>query len=382
MEFELSEDIKVLRASARSFLSEHVPKELVKRMSRDERGHIPDLWHEMAVLGWHGLLIPEEYGGSGGNLWQMCTLVEEMGRACLPGPFISSIGATLILLNASHQQKKDILPKIANGELIATHTLKGYLLQSDLDSIGLKATSHNNTYLISGTESCISDAHIADYIVCAAKTTISSQDVTLFLLASKNNQIRCDLLRTLSDRKNCTLVFCGTEAHNDQIIGVLDGGWSVIERVVPQLNIITCAEMLGGAEFVLDMTVDYAKQRTQSGHPIGSFQAVAHLVANMKIHLDHAKALIYRAIWALDKGLSAEVEVSMAKAYISKYYKVIALTGHQVHGAYAFQEDFPLHHYLKRAEEDQVTLGTIDNHLEIVATGLGLKSSREEDCSL
>ena len=172
MDFDFNDEQKMFKQGARDFFEKEVPKSLVKQMTEDEKGNPPELWHKMAQLGWLGLIFPEKYGGGGGNIIDLVALEEEMGRACLPGAFFSTVllGGLFILNNGSEEQKQDLLPKVANGKVILTLALTEPSASYDAAAIEVEAKSDKDDYIINGTKLFVPDAHIADYIICIART--------------------------------------------------------------------------------------------------------------------------------------------------------------------------------------------------------------------
>ena len=172
MDFSLTEEQEMLRKIARDFLTTNCPKSLVREMAKDEKGYSPQLWQKMGEMGWMGLIIPEEYGGAGASFFDLVVLLEEMGRACLPGPFFSTVvlGGLTILEAGSEEQKKEILPKLAAGKLLLTLALTEPSALYTAEGIQTKATQIDEGFLIQGTKLFVPDAHISDYLICAART--------------------------------------------------------------------------------------------------------------------------------------------------------------------------------------------------------------------
>ena len=187
MDFALSEEQEMLKKMARDFLTDKCPKALVKELEQSEKGYSPELWQEMAGLGWMGLVFPEGYGGSDMSFLDLSVLLEEMGRACLPGPFFSTVilGGLPILDAGNEKQKQEYLPKIASGEAIFTLALTEPSAKYDADSITVKANADKDGYIINGTKLFVPDAHIADYLLCVARTSepVKAEDgITIFFV--------------------------------------------------------------------------------------------------------------------------------------------------------------------------------------------------------
>jgi len=378
MDFEFSEEQKMLRAMARDFLETHCPKTLVKEMAKDERGYTAELWRGVVDMGWMGLIPPEEYGGAGGNFLDLVVLLEEMGRACLPGPFFSTIvlGSLTLLEMGNELQKHEFLPKIASGDVIFTLALsEPVTTKYNPALITIKANTEQNDYIIDGTKLFVPDANVADYIICVTRTkggTMSRDGITLFLVDAKSSGINCTLLKTLAGAKLCEVTFDKVKVPNSNMIGELHSGLPPLERVLQKAAVAKCAEMVGGARWVLGTVVDYAKERVQFGKPIGSFQAVQHHCANMVIDVDGAKFITYKAAWLLSEGMPCDREVAVAKAWVSEAYRRVCLLGHELFAAVGYMVDHDMPLYTLRAKTAELAFGDAEFHREVIAEELGL----------
>ncbi|NOQ43411.1 MAG: acyl-CoA dehydrogenase [Dehalococcoidia bacterium] len=377
MDLGFTEEQEMLRKTARDFLQTECPTTLVKEMADDEQGYTTELWGKMAELGWMGLALPEEYDGMGMSFLDMSVLLEEMGRACLPGPFFSTVvlGGFAIIEAANEEQKKDLLPKIAAGEVILAMALTEPSASYDPASVTVQAVPDKDDYVISGTKLFVENAHIADYMVCVTRTKdgSSAEDgITMFLVDGKSPGISTTVLKTIAGDKQCEVIFDNVRVPKKNILGELDKGWPVIAKMLEMAAVAKCAEMVGGAQAALDMSVAYAKERIQFGRPIGSFQAIQHHCANMVTDVDGSRFITYQAAWKVSEGLPATMEVSMAKAWVSEAYRRVTQLGHQIHGGIGFCMDHDMPLYFKEAKAAESTFGNADWHREIVAQQLGL----------
>ena len=372
MDFNLTEGQEMLRETARDFLATACPKSLVREMAADEEGHPLQLWQKMAELGWMGILIPEEYGGAGLSFVDLVVLLEEMGRACLPGPFFSTVvlGGVTVLEAGSEEQKQELLPRLSEGKLLLTLALTEPTATYAAEGIQAKATSTDDGFLIEGTKLFVPYAHISDYLICAARTKeteTAEEGITLFLVDPKSPGVTCSLLKTIAGDKQCEVVFDNVRVPGGNVLGITNGGWPICERVLEKAVVARCAEMVGGARQVLEMTVAYAKERMAFGHPIGSFQAIQHYCADMLVDADGCALLTYSAAWRLGEGLPATQEVAMAKSLTNEKFKRIAALGIQIHGAIGFTEEHDLPLYFKRAKAWELSLGDSSFHLNKLA---------------
>ena len=371
MDFQLTEEQEMLKQVTRDFFSKELPKTLIEEMSEDPRGYSPDLWGRMAELGWMGLIVPEQYGGFGGDSMDLVVFMEEAGRACLQGPFscTSVLSASTIVEAGNEQQKRQFLPSIARGDSIVTLALAEPGTTNSPDSLEVEARTVDGGYAVTGTKLFVPFAHIADFIICVART---GGGVSLFLVDGKAQGLGRELLPTISGDKQCEVTFNEVWVPQSDLLGEVDRGWVYLENVLSRAAVATCAQMLGGAQRVLEMTVEYAKERVQFGKPIGAQQAVQHHCANMAIDVDASRYITYQAAWMLSRGLPCRKELSMAKAWVNEAYQRVTSLGHQVHGAIAWQKDHSMHLFIKQAMLGKVSFGDTSYHEEIIAAEMGL----------
>jgi alkylation response protein AidB-like acyl-CoA dehydrogenase len=376
LDFGFSEEQEMLRQSARALLEKECPSPTVRKLMADERGYDPGLWKKMAELGWLGLVIPEAYGGAGLTYVDLVLIMEEMGRVVLPSPFVwTTIVGEAVKRAGSESQKKSLLPKIAVGELIAT---PAYLESSaDWSAAGIKmaARQQGEGFVLDGTKLFVNDAHVANCLLVAARTGGVSEDgVTLFALDSKRAGITITPLNTMDQtRKLAEVKFAAVRAGNDDVIGEVGAGWKTLSEVIDRGKVMLAGEMMGGAQKVLEMSVEYAKVRTQFGRPIGSFQAVQHKCANMMIDVEGAKSAAYYASWAVSNDVAeAPLAAALAKSAASDAFRRVSAEGIQVHGGIGFTWDHDMHLYFKRAKSSEFTFGDATWNRELVAQGINL----------
>jgi alkylation response protein AidB-like acyl-CoA dehydrogenase len=377
MDFGLSEEQEMLKASARDFLQKECPKRLVRQLDESDEGYSSELWQKMAKQGWMGLVFPEKYGGNDGNLLDLTVLLEEMGYNILPGPFFSTVvlGGLIILAAGSEEQKTEFLPKVASGEMILSLALTEPAASYEAASVKTKATARDGGYVIKGTKLFVLNANVADYILCVARTkeTNNPEDgITIFLVDAKSPGIRCNLLKTLARDKQCEVVFDNVTVSEKSIVGKQDEGWPIVKDVLQKATVAKCAEMVGGAQAALDMAVNYAKERVQFGRPIGSFQAIQHHCANMATDVSGSRFITYKAAWKVSEGLPAIADVAIAKTWTGEAYGRVTLLAHQIFGAIGFTMDHDIHLYYRQAKAGEIIFGDADFQRAIVAQELGL----------
>jgi alkylation response protein AidB-like acyl-CoA dehydrogenase len=378
MDFGFSEEQEMLRKSARDFLARESPMTYVRRMMEDERGFTDDQWRKMAELGWMGLILPEVWGGAGLDFVDMVVVLEEMGRVVLPGPFFSTVilGGVALLEGGSEQQKQDLLPRLAAGGLRVTLAQLEPSARWDADGIQLEARREGGGWRLSGTKLFVPDAHTADLLVVAGRAPGSrgAEGVTLFLVDARAPGVTTTLLKTMDQtRKLCEVAFRDVAVPADGVLGTPGEGWRLLDRIVDRGKVGLSAEMCGGAQKVLDMSVEYAKVREQFGRPIGSFQAIQHKCANMLVEVESSKSATYYAAWAVANDVpEAPLAAAMAKAYTSDAYRHTAGEGIQIHGGIGFTWEHDMHIYFKRAKSSEVTFGDATWNRELVAQLIGL----------
>ena len=377
MDLELNEAQQMLKNSAREFLAQECPHTLVRAMEEDERGYPPELWQQMVDLGWTSLAFPEEYGGAGGNFLDLAVLIEETGRALLPGPFFSTVvlGGLTLLDAASDPQKMELIPGICQGQRMMTMAITEPSATFQPHGIQLAAQRDGDELILNGTKLFVSDAHVSDVMIVAARTSQHNDPengITAFLVPNVSRGIETGLLRTLASDKQCQVVFSDVRVPATAVLGAVNVGWPIIGRALEKAAAAKSVEMLGGAEAVLDMTVEYAKQRVQFGRPIGSFQAVQHHCADIATDVECCRRIVYQAAWRVSEGLPAATEVSMAKAWASAAYRRVCALAHQSLGAIGFTQEHDLQLYTRRAKAQELAFGDSSYHRELVAQALGI----------
>ena len=376
MDLRFTETQEILKKMARDFLTTECPKTLVRKLEQSEEGYSPEVWRKIAELGWMGLIIPEEYGGMGYTFQDLVVLLEEIGRNILPGPLIATITSTFLILEAgTEEQKKELLPKIAQGELILTTALLEDDGVFDASGITVKATPKGDDFVINGTKLFVEMAHVANHIICITRTkdgTVTEKGITLFIVDSKATGISCEVMPTIAADKLCEVRFKDVTVRKKNMLGKIDEGWPIVEMMLRKGAIAKCAESLGAVETCVEMTVAYSKERTQYERPIGAFQALQHKMADMWTAMETSRYLIYEAAWMESEGLPCAKEASMAKAYVNEVYKDTAKWAVRLHGAIATSADHDIPFYYRRSKAADIAFGGTDFHREIVAQKIGL----------
>ena len=374
MDIGFTEEQELLRESARRFLESECTIGFVRQRMAEPAAVTDEFWQKLADQGWLGITYPEAEGGSGLGLVDVVVLMEEMGRAVMPGPSLSTVllGGAAIAEAGSPAQRRQWLPQIVAGRAKAALAWTEPNLRWDAAGIGLAARETGGSFTLSGNKLFVGDAHLADIIVIAARTRDGStmdDGVSLFLAPKGTAGLTITVLPTIDEtRKLCEVRLDNAVLPADALLGEIHQGWAPVSRVIARATTALAAEMCGGAQQVLDMTVGYAKIRIAFGKPIGSYQGVKHQAADMLVALENAKSLTYHAAWALDQNLDeAPLAVSMAKAAASDMYRKVAGTGIQLHGGIGMTWEHDLQLYFKRAKASEVAFGDASWHRERVA---------------
>ena len=375
MDFSYSEEQEIFRKSVREFLKKECPKDKVRSLEEDEKGYDPEMWRKMAELGWTGVILPEEYGGVGGEFMDLALLMEEIGKNILPSPLLPTILCSLPILEyGTKKQKEEFLPKIASGEEIWTLALtEAPLATYEASGIRLNARLEGDNYILKGTKIFVPYAHVANYLLVAARTSEEKdpeKGITMFIVDAKNPNIKVEVIPTAARDKQCEVKFEEVKIPKDNVLGEVGKGWEIIEFILQRGAVLKCAEMLGAAEAVLEMANNYAKERVQFDRPIGSFQAIQHKLADMLCEVDGLKYLVYKAAWEISVGSPSKLSISTAKIKANEVYQQICISGIRIHGAIGFTMEHDIGLYFRRVKASEYAFGDSSLHKEVVADEL------------
>jgi alkylation response protein AidB-like acyl-CoA dehydrogenase len=367
MDFDLNKPQQLLQQSAREFLARECPAERVRALMETETAFDSQLWEAMADQGWTGLIAPEEFGGLGLGIVELAVVAEEMGRACLPGPFISTTWAAALITRAgSEGQKAQYLEAISTGKMKATVALLEESADWNPEAVMLKAESDGKNYRLTGRKEFVSDADVADLIIVVAR---AGDDLALLPVERKAAGLKITATPGIdATRKLYSIEF---EGVNVPMASALETGYrakEALDQATGIAMIALCAEMVGGMQWSLDTTVEYAKTRQQFGKTIGIYQAVQHKCADMVLLTESSRSAVYYAAWALSENdPTAKLAVSIAKAYCSDGAREVGNRAIQVHGGIGFTWEHNLHLYYKRAKSSEIMFGDATYHREQVA---------------
>jgi alkylation response protein AidB-like acyl-CoA dehydrogenase len=368
----LTPEQETIQRRAREVLQRECPPQVVRRALEDPRSARGDLWRKLAALGWLGFSFPTEYGGENGSLVDLALLFEEIGRALVPGPILSSsvLGGQTVLAAGRPDQRAALLPKVAAGELIVT--VAQLEAEQDRTPAGVQATAQRDgdEWLLRGLKLFVPDATLSDLLIVAARTGGEDGGISLFLVEPGTPGLSIRPMATFSGERPGEVLLDDVRVPASALLGEEGTGWSALKRANDIGTVMLCADMVGGMQAVLDLGVEYAKQRVQFGRPIGAFQAIQHKAVAMAIETAGARFITYRAAWLLQNGLAADTDIAMAKAKCNRAYRLVTFEGHEIHGGIGWSVEYDLQLYLRRRLVAELLLGTTDEHLETIAAAI------------
>ena len=378
MDLSLNTEQEMFKATAKDFISNECPIAFVRDMDEQGDGFPRELWQKLCGLGWAGMGIPEEYGGSGRSNTDLGVLFEELGRGLLPSPLFSSavLSALIIMEGGSEEQKRALLPAIASGQRILTLALTEPDYGWGPDDVRMAAGPSANGFVLRGTKLFVHDAHIADTIIVAARSRLATdmtRGVSLFLVDAKAAGLSSRVVSGWTGERQIELTFDDVKVGPEALIGPAEEGWPILRRAFQPATAVLCAFMVGGLQQVYEMTLEYCRTRQQFGTLIGSFQRVQDHVVELVNHLDAARWTTYEALWKLDMGdANAAEAVAMAKTVTSEAFDEGTFRSHEVHAGIGISKEYGLYLYTTKARTLYEYLGNPEHHRHTVAQLLKL----------
>jgi len=368
MEFELNETQKLFQRSARELFAQECPPTLVREMIEKNEPYSDTVWNKLVEQGWTGLIFSEEDGGIGLGMVEMAVAFEEMGRALLPGAFLSTVAlaGSLIEESCSPSYRQSRLQAICEGRSKATVALLEKGANWNPGAVKLAATRVEGGYKLNGTKLFVGDAAVSDLIITVAR---AGSDMVLAFLDSKVEGLSLTEMQGVdATRQLCAVDYHDVFVRSEDVIADDRKARAALEHALDVATLALAAEMVGGMQWLLDASVEYAKTRKQFGKPIGQFQAVQHHCANMLLMTESARSAVYYAAWVMSNDpKQAPLAVSMAKMYTSDAYREIGNLTVQVHGGIGFTWDENVHFYYKRAKASELMFGDASYHRERIA---------------
>jgi acyl-CoA dehydrogenase len=385
MDFDFSEEQLMLQDSVRRFCEKELPKDVVRKS--DENEELPlRIWPKMAELGWLGIALPEEYGGTGGSIIEQLIIMEELSRKspALAICFMTtnSFGARTIFNNGSESQKKAFLPKISRGEVKFCLALTEPGGGTDvLGALKTKAETQGNEFVINGQKTFISDASVADYMILVARTDENpakkSKGFSLILVDMNRDGVEIQKLNKLGIRPSVVSEIFLTDVHVplDNLIGTRQEGWRHLLDTLNNERILVAGYALGIGRSAFDDAVSYAKERDAFGRPISQFQAIQHYLSDMYVRLELARLITYKAAWLQSLAKPCGVESTMAKLVASEAGLEIATNGMRILAGYGYMMEYDMQRYYRDAMQAVVTPITNEMSKNYIGQSLGLGRS-------
>jgi len=376
MDRGLSDEQGMLQETARRFLQEACTPSFLRGAYREPEQAHSALWPRMAEMGWTALGIDEAFGGVGADFATLAVLLEEMGRACLPGPFFASVvlGGLMISEFADDRQRNELLPALASGKSIVSLAIQEGASEFDLDAIATSARWNGEAYLLTGRKQMVLHAHLADTLLCVARIDAAKDATTsglgLFLVPRSHPAVRCMPLTEIAGRCSDDVEFSEVALPASALLGGQAVALESLERLLLKSAVAKSAEMLGGARRAMEIAVEYAKERRQFGKPIGSFQAIQHHCANMLVLVETACRMVNETVGQVDQGEWAPARAAMTKVWCNRAYREVIRLAHQVMGGIGYIEEHAMPWHFRHARHNEGMLGDTDTLLDLVADAL------------
>ncbi|MGD0881115.1 MAG: acyl-CoA dehydrogenase family protein [Acidimicrobiales bacterium] len=357
LDLTFSPEQEMLRDTVRGVVAATSPLSVVRELEDDPTGYSQDLWKQLAKLDLIGLQLPEEYGGSGMTTLETVVVYEEFGRAIVPSPhFVSSIlSGGALARSGSAALKQEWLPGIVSGDAILTPAWLEPENSSGPKGIQVRAVPDGDGWTISGTKRHVAFASSARRLVVLARTGEDIGDVDLFLVDPSADGVTLTQQTTIASDAQYKVELAGVRVTEADRIGASGTGWATWSAVMHQAIILTAAQAVGGAQYALDITVQYAKDRHQFDKPLGAFQALAHYLADAATNVDGAEVLVHEAAWADAEGRSVAKLAPMAKLYACQTFRDVTATAQQIFGGIGFTVEFDIQLYFRRAKQLQMS---------------------------
>ncbi len=375
MALVLNEDQLLLKDAARTFIQNKSPVTAFRKLrdSNDKDGFDRKLWQEMAALGWAGIIIPEEFGGTGFGFTGLGVVLEETGRTLTASPLMSTalIGASALVLGGSAAHKKEILPAIAAGDWLMALAHEEGPHHSPY-AIATKAKESDGGFVLSGKKNFVLDGHVADQLIVVARTSGRSgarEGLTLFLVDSKTPGVKITRTLMADNRNAASIKFTGVKLARSAVLGQIDQGADILDPVLDRARIGLAAEMLGGIREAFERTVEYLKTRQQFGVLIGTFQALKHRAAEMFCEIELSVSVVLDALIAIDENRNDVPQLaSLAKARLNDTYYLVSNEALQMHGGIGMTDEFDIGLFMKRARVAMASFGDASFHRDRYAT--------------
>lgn len=365
MDVLLDEEEEMIAESARGYLEANCPASLVRRIEADPLGYSPDLWRGAAELGWAGMCLPEAYGGGEMPLVYLGLVMREIGRTVAPLPLLPSVVASMTLArHGSAALKERHLPKIASGESIMTWAFFETDARLRPETVRMTAREDGDGFVLNGRKLFVDNHAAADFCLVVART---GAGLSMLVVNTDAPGISTRELVTLAKDRQSEVTFENVRVPREALVGPAGAAWPQVEEMLDLATVLLCAQMVGATRKDIEMAFDYAKVRNAFGQPIGAFQSVQHMCADMQIWADAAEMLTFEALWRLDQGLPAAMEVSQAKSFCNDRLEAAVRNSQIIHGGIGFMMEFDLHLWFRRVSAWSMRMGTSLEHRARIA---------------
>ena len=380
MDVLLDDDEQVIQEAVRHYFEAECDTDRIRRVEDGDDAMDAAMWRELAELGWLGLALPAQQGGSEAPFTQLCLLFEEAGRALAPVPLHPHSVASLTLADAvacgeGGPLAERLLGEAAAGEQLLTWAWNERLPGVGPEAVALKAVPDGNGWRLNGRKRFVEAFDIADTCLVAVRTDLAGEPedgMTLLLVDTTSEGLSSTRQCTLGGDFQSEVVFEDVHVDGDALVGRVDAGWALAEPMLQRAVVLNCALVVGAARHSAERAFDYAKERVAFGHPIGSFQAIQHLCADMITWVDGAELLTREAAWHIAQGLDAALPVAAAKSFCNERCQRVIHEANQIHGGYAQVKEFDQQLWYRRAAAWSMRLGTSLEHRRTVAQALEL----------
>ena len=380
MDFSFTAEQETLRAHLTKLLDEVCPPEYAERCDNDATAPREE-FQALGKHGWFGLILPVEYGGTGGSAIDLAILLEETGRHFEELAMwlfrTLTYGGYAVMTHGTPEQKADLLPRLVRGELSCCFALTEPHSGSDAAALTTRATAADSGYVINGQKVFTSGMDISDYCLLVARTSTGAkkqQGITNFLVDTKLPGIEIRKIKTLGHRAIATtqVFYTDVKVPASAVLGQVGQGWEAVDAYLWYERLCLSAARTGAASAAFDYALEYAKTRKQFGRPIGQFQAISHKLAEMKMMLDISRTMVYRFAWLMSEGKATRHDAAVLKLYTGEAYKAVSDRGLQILGGYGYCLEYPMQRFFRDSRLATIGAGTSEIQRNIIARGLGL----------
>jgi alkylation response protein AidB-like acyl-CoA dehydrogenase len=380
MDFSFTPEQEQIRRHLKTLLSVECSPEYAAKCDEDARPP-REAYDALAKNGWFGLIVPPEYGGSGGTAIDLAILLEECGYAFEELAMwvfrTLTYGGYAVMRDGTPEQKQSILPRVAKGEIAVCFGITEPHSGSDAAALTTRATEREGGYSISGQKVFTSGMDISDLCLLIARTSTGKkkqEGITNFLIDTKLPGIEIKKIKTLGQRAiGTTQVFYNdVQVPKSAVLGKVDQGWSSVDAYIWYERLCLSAARTGAATAAFEYALNYAKTRKQFGKTIGEFQAISHKLADMKMMLDISRTLVYRFAWLMDQGKATRHDAAVVKLHTGETYKAVSDMGLQILGGYGYCMEYPMQRFFRDSRLATIGAGTSEIQRNIIAKGLGL----------